>query len=113
MAQSKYKLDVLAYHEAGHAAAACFLHLPFTGVHIIATGDLLGALELAAVNLTPGNDADEFERRIVHSFAGPWLRRGTLASSTGRVAAATSRTPGRWPIYGTPRNIASERCRRF
>jgi ATP-dependent Zn protease len=46
MTQNKYKLDVLAYHEAGHAAAACFLHLPFTGVQIIATGDLLGALEL-------------------------------------------------------------------
>jgi hypothetical protein len=69
--QSKYKPDVLAYHEAGHAAAACFLHLPFTGVHTIAAGDLLGALELAPVNLTPGKDADEFERRIVHSFAGP------------------------------------------
>src|ERR1700686_5343953 len=69
MAQSKYKLDVLAYHEAGHAAAACFLHLPFTSVHIIAAGDLLGALELAPVKLTP--DADEFERRIIHSFAGP------------------------------------------
>jgi hypothetical protein len=64
-------LDVVAYHEAGHAAAACFLHLPFTGVHIAATGDLLGALELVTVNLTPGNDTDEFERRIVHSFAGP------------------------------------------
>ena len=71
MTERKYKADVLAYHEAGHAAAACFLNLPFTGVHIIATGGLLGALELAPVKLTPGNDADEFERRIVHSFAGP------------------------------------------
>ena len=81
MTQSRYKLDVVAYHEAGHAAAACFLHLPFTGVHISATGDFLGALELVPVNLTPGNDAGEFERRIVHSFAGP----AAQARYTGKV----------------------------
>jgi hypothetical protein len=71
MTHSKHKPDVSAYHEAGHAAAACFLDLPFTDVNIIAAGDWLGALELAPVKLTAVNDADELERRIIVSFAGP------------------------------------------
>lgn len=74
--QKQVALRATAYHEAGHAAAAHFLRLPFDRVDIVPDkdGNSLGKVEYGPVEfpIYPKDQAvlDKLEKQIIMTFAG-------------------------------------------
>lgn len=72
--------EVVAYHEAGHAAAHIYLGLPFDGVSIISDGSSLGSVEHPVI-ADPDNwdiDPDEkdilIDKHVIVTYAGPLVQ---------------------------------------
>ena len=76
MARVTKQLRATAYHEAGHAVAAEFFHVPYNSVSVVANREKghLGILntEPKQFNSYWGDleTKDERERRVIVSFAG-------------------------------------------